>query len=62
VYEAAEAGRLEAELLALAAGVVEGRFEPTSEPHLELCATCPGRAALCTWPEERTLAPRVTLP
>jgi hypothetical protein len=58
VYEAADAGRLEAELLALAAGVVEGRFEPAAEPHLELCATCPGRAALCSWPEERTLAPR----
>jgi RecB family exonuclease len=55
-YEAADAGRLEAELLELARGVVEGRFEPTPEPHAELCATCPGRAALCSWPEERTLA------
>ncbi|MGH2803976.1 MAG: hypothetical protein ACRDL4_13165, partial [Thermoleophilaceae bacterium] len=57
-FEAAETGRLEAELLELAGGVVEGRFEPAAEPHLELCATCPGRAALCSWPEERTLAPR----
>jgi ATP-dependent helicase/nuclease subunit A len=57
VYEAADAARLEAELLELARGVVEGRFEPTAEPHRELCATCPGRAALCSWPEERTLAP-----
>jgi ATP-dependent helicase/nuclease subunit A len=56
-YEAADAARLEAELLELARGVVEGRFEPTPEPHAELCATCPGRAALCSWPEERTLAP-----
>jgi len=58
VYEADDAGRLEAELLGLARGVVEGRFEPAAEPHLELCATCPGRAALCSWPEERTLAAR----
>jgi RecB family exonuclease len=56
-YDASEAGRLEAELLELARGVVEGRFEPTSRPHRELCATCPGRAALCSWPEEQTLAP-----
>jgi ATP-dependent helicase/nuclease subunit A len=58
VYEAADADRLEAELHELARGVVEGRFEPTAEPHLELCATCPGRAALCSWPEERTLSVR----
>jgi ATP-dependent helicase/nuclease subunit A len=57
-YEAADAGRLEAELLELARGVVEGRFEPTSEPHAELCATCPGRAALCSWDEEHTLSVR----
>jgi ATP-dependent helicase/nuclease subunit A len=56
-YERPDADRLEAELLELARGVVEGRFEPTAEPHAELCATCPGRAALCSWPEERTLAP-----
>jgi ATP-dependent helicase/nuclease subunit A len=56
-YDAADAGRLEAELLEIAGGVVEGRFEPAAEPHFELCATCPGRAALCSWSEERTLAP-----
>jgi ATP-dependent helicase/nuclease subunit A len=56
-YEKSDADGLEAELLELARGVVEGRFEPTAEPHAELCATCPGRAALCSWPEERTLAP-----
>jgi hypothetical protein len=57
-YRAAEAGRLEAQLLELARGVVEGRFEPAAEPHLELCGTCPGRAALCSWPEDRTLSVR----
>jgi hypothetical protein len=55
-FDAAEASRLESELLELARGVVDGRFLPTEQPHAELCATCPGRAALCSWPEERTLA------
>lgn len=55
-WEAADAPELERRLLALAAGVVEGRFEPTAEPHRELCATCPGQPALCSWPPERTLA------
>jgi ATP-dependent helicase/nuclease subunit A len=55
VYEAAEADRLETELLGLAAGVVEGRFEPAAEPHRELCGDCPGRTALCSWDEEHTL-------
>jgi hypothetical protein len=54
-YLAADAERLEAELLELAAGVVQSRFVPASEPHWDLCADCPGRAALCSWDEERTL-------
>jgi ATP-dependent helicase/nuclease subunit A len=54
-FEAADAERLEGELLTLAAGVVEGRFEPAPAPHWELCSDCPGRAALCSWDEERTL-------
>jgi ATP-dependent helicase/nuclease subunit A len=55
VYEAADAGPLESELLALASGVVEGRFEPSAEPNLGLCGDCPGRAALCSWDEQHTL-------
>ncbi len=54
-YVAADAARLETELLGLAAGVVDGRFEPAAEPHLELCGDCPGRAALCSWDERETL-------
>jgi ATP-dependent helicase/nuclease subunit A len=61
VFKAADAGRLEEELSELARGVVEARFEPTSEPHRELCHDCPGRAALCSWGEERTLRPRDAL-
>ncbi|HEY1356725.1 MAG TPA: UvrD-helicase domain-containing protein [Thermoleophilaceae bacterium] len=58
LFEAGDADRLERELLELARGVVEGRFVPTDEPHLELCRDCPARPALCTWDEKRTLAPR----
>jgi ATP-dependent exoDNAse (exonuclease V) beta subunit len=55
-FEATDLPRLEAELLALAEGVIEGRFEPTDAPHRELCATCPGLDALCSWEKVRTLA------
>jgi ATP-dependent helicase/nuclease subunit A len=48
--------RLERRLLALADGVVRGRFEPSETPHRELCHRCPGQPALCKWPLERTLA------
>jgi RecB family exonuclease len=54
-FDAGEAGELEAQLLELARGVIDGRFEPTAEPHRELCLTCPGRAALCSWGPDRTL-------
>jgi hypothetical protein len=55
LYEAADAERVERELLGLAEGVVEGRFEPSPEPHFSLCADCPGRAALCVHEPELTL-------
>jgi ATP-dependent helicase/nuclease subunit A len=57
-FAADDAAALEARLVELASGVIAGRFEPTDDPHRELCLTCPGRAALCCWDESRTLAPR----
>ena len=57
-YSRDDADGLEGRLVELADGVIAGRFEPTDEPHRELCANCPGRAALCCWDESRTLAPR----
>jgi ATP-dependent helicase/nuclease subunit A len=45
---------LTAELEQMAAGALEGRFEVADEPHLDLCAGCPGRRALCVHPEELT--------
>jgi ATP-dependent exoDNAse (exonuclease V) beta subunit len=62
LYEAADAERLERELLGLARGVVEGRFEPSAEPHFSLCADCPGRAALCVHEPELTLRLSVGTP
>src|SRR5215207_1306289 len=62
LYEAADAERLERELLGLAQGVVEGRFEPSAEPHFALCADCPGRAALCVHEPELTLRLSVQTP
>ena len=55
LYEATDAERLERDLLKLAQGVVDGRFEPSAEPHFSLCADCPGRAALCVHDEDLTL-------
>jgi ATP-dependent helicase/nuclease subunit A len=55
MYQASDAESLERELLGLAEGVVEGRFEPSAEPHFSLCADCPGRAALCVHEEDLTL-------
>ncbi len=54
-FAGADAAGLEDQLLELAGGVVEGRFEPSPTPHLELCGDCPGRAALCSWDEHHTL-------
>jgi ATP-dependent helicase/nuclease subunit A len=57
-FEAADADRLEAELGALAAGLLAGEYPVTPTPHRELCETCPARRALCSYGEEMTLRPR----
>jgi hypothetical protein len=61
-YDATDMERLERELLGLAHGVVDGRFEPSSEPHFALCADCPGRAALCVHESDLTLRLSVQAP
>jgi hypothetical protein len=53
-WSAADAPALERELLELAGGVIEGRFEPAPEPHLHLCAQCAGRPSLCSWDQAAT--------
>ena len=56
-FEAADAPRLQNELRGRAAGLLAGHFAPTAAPWLGLCATCPGRAALCEHPPELTERP-----
>jgi ATP-dependent exoDNAse (exonuclease V) beta subunit len=53
-WKAADEETLERELLELAGGVIEGRFEPAPQPHLHLCAQCAGRPTLCSWDEQQT--------
>ena len=57
-FVAADADRLEAELSVLAAGLLAGAYPVTPAPHRELCESCPGRRALCSYDEETTLRPR----
>jgi hypothetical protein len=56
LFTKSDAPALERRLGELAAGLVAGRFEPSPTPGRDLCAGCPGRVALCSWPEEKTLA------
>ena len=54
-FTAADAPALSERLAGLARGVIEGHYRVAEVPHRELCGDCPGRAALCSWPEEMTL-------
>jgi ATP-dependent helicase/nuclease subunit A len=55
-YGTSDRERLERELVELAGGMLAGRFSPTDAPHRELCASCPGQPALCSWEPAQTLA------
>jgi hypothetical protein len=46
---------LAGELMAEAAPLLSGRFPVSAHPHRELCLTCPGRGAMCSWPQEMSL-------
>jgi ATP-dependent exoDNAse (exonuclease V) beta subunit len=56
-FTQADVPALEERVLGLAGGLLAGRFPVAAEPHRELCATCPGRRALCSHSEELTLRP-----
>ena len=45
------------ELEELIAGIRDGRFEVTAEPHAALCWDCPARARLCSHPHRDDRAP-----
>jgi hypothetical protein len=53
-FSRAQTNELEAQLLALSAGVLKRRFEVTSEPCRAVCAGCPAEGGLCSWPLSQT--------
>jgi ATP-dependent helicase/nuclease subunit A len=53
-YEQADAETLETELRHAAAPLLAGAYPVAEIPHRGLCATCPGRAGLCSYPPELT--------
>jgi ATP-dependent exoDNAse (exonuclease V) beta subunit len=56
-FTPADAPELVARLAGLAQGLLAHEHPVTAHPHRELCGDCPGRAALCSWPESVTLRP-----
>ena len=55
-YRAADLAELEVRLEGLAHGIVGEEFAVSPLPNRELCAGCPARGSLCSWPLERTMA------
>jgi ATP-dependent helicase/nuclease subunit A len=53
-FASADGPALERELRALAGGLLAGAHPVTPTPHAALCATCPGRDGLCSWPPSMT--------
>jgi ATP-dependent exoDNAse (exonuclease V) beta subunit len=53
-FSSAQTDELEAQLLALSAGVMDRRFEVTPEPCRAVCAGCPAEGGLCSWPLAQT--------
>jgi hypothetical protein len=56
-FTTSDAAALAEQVISLARGVLDERYPVTDRPHRELCGECPGRRALCSHPESRTLAP-----
>ena len=54
---AADAPALEALLLDAARPLLEGDHRPAAAPYAGLCARCPGRGGLCSWPTSMTDRP-----
>jgi ATP-dependent helicase/nuclease subunit A len=53
-YAQADADILDAELQARAAPLLAGEYPVAEVPHRSLCATCPGRDGMCSYPPELT--------
>jgi hypothetical protein len=61
-FTQADAPDLVARLAGLARGLLAHEHPVTARPHRELCGDCPGRTALCSWPEHVTLRPAAAAP
>jgi ATP-dependent helicase/nuclease subunit A len=55
-FRAVDQAELERRLAALADRILREEFEVSARPNRELCAGCPGRGSLCSWPLELTMA------
>jgi len=55
VFEAADGPALSDRVLTVAEGILAERWPVTDRPHRRLCGDCPGRARLCSHPEDLTL-------
>jgi ATP-dependent exoDNAse (exonuclease V) beta subunit len=55
VYNKEVVPSLRTEISSLIEKINQGEFAPASNPHRELCLTCPGRETLCSWPQKMTL-------
>jgi ATP-dependent helicase/nuclease subunit A len=53
-FTRAQAPALEAELTALAGGILRREFTVTEAPHRGVCNGCPAEEGLCSWPLEMT--------
>ena len=53
-YGPDDAAALERDLRGRAAGLLAGEFPVAAVPHRALCAACPGRAGLCSYPPDLT--------
>jgi RecB family exonuclease len=53
-YDRADTETLDAELRAAATPLLAGAYPVAAVPHRGLCATCPGRGGLCSYPSELT--------
>ncbi len=61
-YVPADVPVLESLVGEAAAALLAGEFPVTAQPHLGLCATCPGRGGLCSAPAELTDRPLPPVP
>ncbi|HEX6944698.1 MAG TPA: PD-(D/E)XK nuclease family protein, partial [Casimicrobiaceae bacterium] len=62
VFTSADLPELEARMREAAGGLLHGEFPVAATPHAGLCATCPGRGGLCSWPDELTGRPDPAAP